>query len=103
MFSKAAVFAAVLAHAAPGLAAVHERLTALPKGWASTGAAADATTLTFTIALAQQNIDQLEAKLLAASTPGSATYGQYLEKDELEAFFAPAAGASAAVESWLKR
>jgi tripeptidyl-peptidase-1 len=103
MFSKAAVFAAVLSHAVPTLAAVHERLTALPRGWASTGAAAETTTLTFTVALTQQNIDQLETKLLAASTPGSATYGQYLENDELEAFFAPTAGASSAVESWLKR
>lgn len=103
MFSKSAILAAVLSHAVPTLAVVHERLAALPTGWTVTGAADVTSTLTFTIALTQQNIAQLESRLLAVSTPGSASYGKYLEHDELNALFAPTAGASSAVESWLKR
>ena len=102
MFSKSALVAALL-QALPAFGAVHEQLTALPSGWTVTSAADTTSTVSFTVALIQQNIDQLESKLLAVSTPGSATYGQHLDVDDLEALFAPTAGASEAVESWLKR
>lgn len=102
MFSKTALVAALL-QALPAFGVVHEQLTALPVGWTATAAADTSSTVSFTIALTQQNIDQLESKLLSVSTPGSATYGQHMDVDDLEAFFAPTAGASDAVESWLKR
>jgi tripeptidyl-peptidase-1 len=103
MFSKTAVFAAALTQALPALAIVHEQLAALPVGWTSTSAADESSVVSFTVALTQQNIDQLESRLLAASTPGSPSYGQYLSDDEMKTIFAPTVGASSAVESWLKR
>lgn len=103
MFSKTALVAAVLSQALPAFGVVHEQLAALPVGWTATSAADTSSTVSFTVALTQQNIDQLETKLLSVSTPGSATYGQHMDVDDLEAFFAPTAGASDAVESWLKR
>jgi tripeptidyl-peptidase-1 len=54
------------------------------------------------VALAHQNLDQLQPKLAAISTPGSLSYGQYLEVDDLKAIFSPSDESSAAVESWLK-
>jgi tripeptidyl-peptidase-1 len=103
MFSKTALYAAVLAQALPALGVVHEQLAALPAGWTAASAADTSATMAFTVALTQQNIDQLETKLLSVSTPGSASYGQHMDVDDLNAFFAPTAGASDAVESWLKR
>jgi tripeptidyl-peptidase-1 len=103
MFSKTAVFVATLSQALPALAIVHEKLAALPVGWTATSATDESSVVSLTVALTQQNIDQLESKLLAASTPGSSTCGRYLSDGELNTIFAPTAGASSAVESWLKR
>lgn len=102
MYSKAALVLAVLAQALPAFGAVHEKLAALPAGWTAAAAALDASTIvSFTIGLAQQNIDQLQSKLLAVSTPGNAQYGQYLDADEVNSIFAPTAQTISAVESWL--
>lgn len=103
LYKIPALAAAVLFRAVPALAIVHEHLTALPSGWTATSAANEASLVTFTVALTQQNIGQLESKLLAVSTPESPSYGQYLSDDEIDTIFAPTLGASFAVESWLKR
>ena len=103
MFSKTSAFAAVLSQALPALAIVHEQLDALPVGWKATSAADVTSVVRFTVVLTEQNIDQLQSKLLAASTPGSTSYGQYLDVDELSSLFAPTAGASSAVEFWLAK
>jgi tripeptidyl-peptidase-1 len=103
MFTKTAVLAAVLSQALPALGAVHEQVAALPLGWTASSEADTSAPVSFTIALTQQNIDQLETKLMSVSTPGSASYGQHMDVDDLNAFFAPTAGAADAVESWLKR
>jgi tripeptidyl-peptidase-1 len=100
MLSKAAVFV-VLAVSLPALAAVHEKLATTPSGWTAVSAPATDTQMTFSIGLKQQNIDQLETKLLAVSTPGSAQYGQHLEMEEVNALFAPSAEATSTVQAWL--
>ena len=101
MFSKSAICAAVLSHALPALAVVHEQLAALPAGWTEVAAPDASTTVSFSIGLAQQNLDQLQPKLLAVSTPGNAEYGQHLDVDDVSAMFAPTAEANTAVTSWL--
>lgn len=101
MFSRPAFSAALLLQVLPALGAVLERLVEVPAGWTATSAADENSVLTFTIALAQQNLDQLESKLSSVSTPGSASYGQYMDADELNEFFAPVAGSVDAVSSWL--
>lgn len=98
MFSKTALFAALLS---PTLAAVHEQLAALPLGWSEVATPSDGQILTLSIGLAQQNIDQLESKLLAVSTPGNAEYGQHLDVDDVNSLFAPTEEANTAVQSWL--
>jgi len=79
-----------------------ESLPAVPAGWSAAAAPAEGTLLTLQVALTQQNIDQLESRLQAVSTPGTATYGQYLDIDEVNALFAPTSENVAAVESWLE-
>lgn len=58
--------------------------------------------MTLTIALTLENIEQLEEKLKAVSTPGSPDYGKYLDRDDVEDLFHPPSGAHDAVISWLK-
>lgn len=54
------------------------------------------------IVLAQQNIDQLESRLLAVSTPGNTEYGNYLDADTANNLFAPDANAGIAVQAWVR-
>ena len=102
MHPKTAFFAAILSQALPALGAVHEKLAAVPLGWTATKAAPDdSSPITLMVALTQQNIDQLQSRLLAVSTPGNAAYGQHLDIDDVNALFAPTAEANSAVQSWL--
>lgn len=81
---------------------VHEAIPAVPTDWFHAGAPAPSQTMILQIALQQQNLDQLESKLYAMSTPGNAAYGQYMEGDEVKALLAPSSAANPAVEAWLK-
>ena len=91
-----------LSLALPTLAAIHEQLAAVPVGWTQVGAPSENDTMILQIALAQQNLDQLDAQIMAVSTPGSASYGQYMEADAVAAMLAPSADASPAVLAWLQ-
>lgn len=87
---------------APGtLAAVHEKLSAVPNGWLEAGAPTDSVTATFTIAL-QREFEGLEAKLLDLSTPGSPNYGKWLNRDAVEALYPPPPNATSKVLEWLQ-
>lgn len=90
-----------LSLALPTFAAVHEQLAAVPIGWTQVGAPSETDTISLQIALTQQNLDLLDAKIMAVSTPGSASYGQYMDGDAVAAMLAPSAGASPAVLAWL--
>ncbi|UKZ81685.1 hypothetical protein TrVFT333_009457 [Trichoderma virens FT-333] len=78
-----------------------ESLEKLPHGWKAASAPSPSSQITLQVALTQQNIDQLESRLAAVSTPNSKTYGNYLDLDEINEIFAPSDASSAAVESWL--
>lgn len=89
--------------ATPAFAAVHERLAVLPKGWTHVGTPAESQTVILQIGLAQQNLDQLESKIYAVSTPGSPSYGQFMDADAVADMLAPSSDAEPAVLAWLKR
>lgn len=91
-----------LSLALPTFAVVHEQLATVPTGWTQVGAPAEDDTMILQIALAQQNLDQLDAKIVAVSTPGGAAYGQYMDGDAVAAMLAPSVDASPAVLAWLK-
>lgn len=86
MHTKTVFVAAVLSQALPAFGVVQEKLAALPAGWSEVAVPDDSTTMTLSIGLAQQNLDQLELKLQAISTPGNAAYGQHLTHDEVSNF-----------------
>ena len=93
-----------LALAPVALAAVFEQMAAAPRsGWTvMKKPPAKSDTQIFTIALAMQNLDQLESKLLSVSTPGSPAYGQFMDGDQVAAAFAPSREAVSSVTGWLK-
>ena len=88
--------------ALPSFAAILvEQLATVPTGWTQTGTPSGSDTMTLQIALVQQNLDLLDAKILAVSTPGSASYGQYMDGEAVAAMLAPSTDASPAVLAWL--
>ena len=93
--------------AAPALAAVHEQLDSVPRGWKEVSTpglskVASSEKTTFTIALQRQNLANLESRLLDVSTPGSAQYGKWLDDDAFAVAFSPAKDAASTVATWLK-
>lgn len=101
------VGASVLAQmAAPALGAAalvaHESLATLPSGWTQVGSPDNDTSIQLSVALTLQNIDQLESKLQSVSTPGSDSYGQYLDVDDITSQFGPANSSADAVTNWLQ-
>ncbi|KAG4025185.1 hypothetical protein MFRU_064g00220 [Monilinia fructicola] len=100
MYPRTILCAGLLSQALPAYAAVMEKLAAAPSGW--TASETDSSSaIVLTVGLAMENIDKLESKLLAVSTPGNAEYGKHLDADEANALFGPSAGANDAVTSWL--
>jgi tripeptidyl-peptidase-1 len=83
-------------------AVVLEQLAQVPSGWSEVDTPSQSSQLVLQVALAQQNIDQLESRLAAVSMPNSTTYGKYLDLDDVNAIFGPSKASSAAVQSWLR-
>ncbi|PWY73117.1 subtilisin-like protein [Aspergillus sclerotioniger CBS 115572] len=101
MVAFSRISAGLVALAVPALGrVVLESVKSVPSDWTLVEAADSSATITLSVALARQNLDQLEAKLLAVSTPGKATYGQWLDLDDINEQFPLAE--DTAVVSWLK-
>ncbi|KAF3390198.1 Tripeptidyl-peptidase sed4 [Penicillium rolfsii] len=96
------VYAGLLcALAGQSMAVVWESLAGgVPSTWSLLEKPSADSTMTLSIALTRQNLDQLESKLTKLSTPGQASYGQWLSKDEIDTHF-PVVD-DAPVLSWLK-
>ncbi|KAJ7684326.1 subtilisin-like protein [Mycena polygramma] len=80
---------------------VHDRRATAPAGFVHSGAAPADKVLNLRINLVQNDMDGLESALNAASFPDSPLYGQWLTKEEVEAFARPTAETTAAVTEWL--
>ncbi|RAK98507.1 S53 family peptidase [Aspergillus ibericus CBS 121593] len=81
-------------------AVVHEKLAAVPSGWHHLEDAGADHQVSLSIALARKNLDQLESKLKAVSTPREAQYGQWLDQEDVDTLFPVAS--DKAVISWLR-
>lgn len=62
---------------------VHERRDDVPDGFTLNGPAPGNSQLKLRLALVQNDITGLQNTLLDVSTPGSASYGQHLSKEEV--------------------
>ena len=96
-----AIACATLAVTPGALACVHAKLAVVPHAWAEAKFRADSVTAIFTIAL-HREFEGLEQHLLDLSTPGSPNYGNWLDRDEVEALYPPYANASSKVVKWLR-
>ncbi|KNC53432.1 family S53 protease [Thecamonas trahens ATCC 50062] len=73
-----------------------------PLGFVLVGDAGGETRVTFRVHLVREKtMEELEAELLAVSSPGSPRAGQHLDFEATEALFAARAGAAEAVMAWL--
>lgn len=81
--------------------AFQQHFNAVPTGYTALSTTGSSTT-TFTIALALNNVDQLEPKLISLSTPGSPEYGQWLDAEDVLVLFGPTADAVSSVTNWLQ-
>jgi tripeptidyl-peptidase-1 len=73
--------------ALPVLGAVHEQFPIAPNSWKLVQTPPNSTTISLSIALIQQNMDQLESRLAALSTPGTSEYGQWLTAEDISTQF----------------
>ncbi|KAI0349765.1 family S53 protease-like protein [Trametes cingulata] len=81
---------------------VHELRAAAPSEFTEIGPASPETTLSLRLALAQNDANGLVDAVYRVSDPDSPSYGQYLSKDEVEAFVAPQSASVDAVNAWLR-
>lgn len=95
------VLAAPFAVGAVQALVLHEQTAGIPAGWSLTSASNNDTQVVLQVALAQQNLDQLESRLSSISTPGSSSYGQYLDDTAVNALFGTSDTSKDAVKAWL--
>ncbi|KAJ7221468.1 subtilisin-like protein [Mycena pura] len=99
-FFAATLLALVYSRPAGNLV-VHDRRDALPAGFVRSGTAPAQQTLNLRINLVQGDLAGLERALNAASFPDSPQYGEWLTKEEVEAFARPTEETTTAVTQWL--
>ncbi|KAJ3985230.1 family S53 protease [Lentinula detonsa] len=74
----------------------------IPPGFTLLGKPSGEATIGIRIALKAANNEGLQSKLYEISTPGSASYGQYLTPDQIKPYAAPSSDSVTAVTSWLQ-
>ena len=79
-----------------------QALRAVPAGWEFKKAAPANLKINMHIAMKEQNMEVLQDRLMAMSTPGHADYGKHMSKAEVDALTAPSAASVDSVKSWLK-
>ncbi|KAH9915907.1 family S53 protease [Fomitopsis serialis] len=80
---------------------LHEARAAAPSGYTLISSASPDTVLNLRVALVQSNIDGLLDTLYDVSDPESPNYGEYLTKEEVEAYVKPTQDSVEAVNAWL--
>ena len=79
----------------------HFARTAEVKGWSATARADPTKQIRITVAVKQQNKDELNRVLYAVSTPGTAEYGHFLTNAEVNELVKPSADSVSHVMEWL--
>lgn len=96
------ILVATLATASPVSTFVTKQaLPAVPQGWQYQAPAAADHELQLHIRLREENLDQLQQRLLESSDPDSASYGKHLTKAEVDALTSPTDATIDSVTKWL--
>lgn len=83
-------------------ARVMDTLAAIPEGWKQLRPANPQEKVVLRVALKQKHAQALEQAVLDMSTPGHASYGKHMTRDELRSYTAPSEAARSAVVEWLE-
>ncbi|THH18975.1 hypothetical protein EW146_g2121 [Bondarzewia mesenterica] len=102
-FALLASFIALVAAGPSPRMRIHEKRENVPNGFVKTAAAPASEVLSLRLALVQSNPQGLEDALYAVSIPNSPQYGQFLSKEEVEAFVAPKQESVDLVTEWLSK
>lgn len=96
------VLVATLAAASPLTQFVPQHsLPSVPAGWTHHAAAPADHTIALQIRLKEENLDQLQQRLLQISDPDHIDYGKHMSKAEVDALTAPTKANVDAVQQWL--
>lgn len=80
---------------------LHERRSHIPAGWTRTQKLDSSASVPLRFALAQSNIENIEALLYDVSHPDSPNYGNHWSASQIAAKFAPSTESIDTVRSWL--
>ncbi|OAA62327.1 tripeptidyl peptidase SED3 [Cordyceps fumosorosea ARSEF 2679] len=96
------LFAALAAASPSNLQmALKQALQTIPQGWEVHSDAPADQKIDLHIGIKEQNLDELQKRVLEMSTPGHADYGKHMTKDEVEALTSPTKETLQSVTSWL--
>ena len=77
----------LLAIAVSAASVVHDRRASAPEGFVNTGSAPTSQMLTLRMNLVSSDLSTLEAKLMDAATPGTATFREWLSKEDVSLYY----------------
>lgn len=103
MYASLLPLLAALAAASPAnlQMTLKQSLHTVPQGWEVHSDAPADQKINMHIGLKEQNLDQLQKRLLEMSTPNHADYGKHMTKAEIDALTAPTKETVESVASWL--
>ena len=79
-----------------------EQLGKVPDGWSRGGRPQASKIINFRLAMTQDNAGKFEQKVIELSTPGHASYGQHMSRDEVRQFLSPSPAVSDRIIAWLR-
>jgi tripeptidyl-peptidase-1 len=79
-----------------------EQLENVPEGWSRGSRPSASMLMTFNLAIIQSKAAEFEQKVVDLSTPGHATYGQHMTREEVNEFLRPHPSILDRVVAWLK-
>jgi tripeptidyl-peptidase-1 len=100
---KASLLVCASNHALVHGATLMSKMTALPASVKALSLPEDNQLITLQVGIRLQNIDQLQERLKAVSTPNSPDYGKYLDEADVDKLFGPSDASRTAVLGWLKQ
>lgn len=80
---------------------VLEHLESVPQGWRQGAPTLSSQRMKFRIAPKLDGLDEFSKMVIDLSTPGSATYGHFMTREQVKDFVRPAPDASRSIHEWL--
>lgn len=79
-----------------------EHLDKVPDGWSRGDRPLVSKLIKFRLAITQNNAGEFEQKVIDLSTPGHASYGQHMKRDEVKQLLGPSPAISDKIIAWLR-